>query len=243
MLRRHFLDKSLNKPSAVYTVGPDNCDYTSLVDALENGKEGDTFIVYGGIHDGKLNLRKDQSIHCIGKVTLKQSANDYLFYLRQPSDYDAENPGLYEVHWSGSLPFVQFYSDSKWVSFENNFLATIDMSSLYLHHIFNFSQQDTDPFTLNSVTSNLICDNSWFEPEFVDTGLFGLKIFAEGSNVPPSNKQFVSLQSSSISRLLVYDRDTDAYYLDINSLDFTGNSVNTCSGFLECRIPFYFDNI
>ena len=159
MLRRHFLDldKSLNKPSAVYTVGPDNCDYTSLVTALENGKEGDTFIVYGGIHDGKLNLRKNQSIHCIGKVTLKQSANDYLFYFRQPSDYDAGNPGLYEVHWSGSLPFVQFYSDSRWVSFENNFLATIDMSGFYLHHIFNFSQQDTDPFTLNSVTSNLIC--------------------------------------------------------------------------------------
>jgi hypothetical protein len=78
MLRRHFLDldKSLNKPSSVYTVGPDNCDYTSLVDALAKGKEGDTFIVYSGIHDGKFNLRKNQSIHCIGKVNLKQSAND-----------------------------------------------------------------------------------------------------------------------------------------------------------------------
>ena len=115
------------------------------------------------------------------------------------------------------------------------------MSGLYLHHIFNFSQQDTDPFILNSVTSNLICDNSWFEPEFVDTGLFGLKIFAEGSNAPPANKQFVYLQSSSISRLLIYDRDTDDYYLNINSIDFTGNSANTCSGFLECRIPFYFE--
>ena len=84
MPRRYFLDlnKSLNKPSVVYTVGPDNCDYISLVTALENGKEGNTFIVFGGIHNGKLNLRMDQSIHCIGKVTLKQSANDYLFYLR-----------------------------------------------------------------------------------------------------------------------------------------------------------------
>ena len=40
-----------------------------------------------------------------------------------------------------------------------------------------------------------------------------------------------------------YDWDTDAYYLDINSLDFTGNSANTCSGILECRIPFYFENV
>ena len=243
MLRRHFLDKSLNKPSAVYTVGQDNCDYNSLVDALEKGKEGDTFIVYGGIHDGKLNLRKDQSIHCIGKVTLKQSANDYLFYLRQPSDYDAGNPGLYEVHWSGSLPFVQFYSDSRWVSFENNFLATIDMSGLYLHHIFNFSQQDTDPFILNSVTSNLIVDTSWFEPEFVDTGLNGLKIFAEVNFVPPASKQFLSVQSSTTNRILIYTRDVEAYYVNINSFDFSGNLANTISGYFECRVPFYFENL
>ncbi len=245
MIRRLRQDviKKLNKPSSVYTVGYDNCDFTSLVEALENGIEGDMFIVFGGVHDGKLHLRKDQSIHCLGKVTLKQSANDFLFYFRQPSDYDAGNPGLYEVNWSGSLPFVQFYSDSKWVSFENNFLATVDMSGLYLHHIFNFSQQNTDPLILNSITSNLIADSSWFSPENVDTGLYSVKIFAEGSNVPPANKQFVSLQSGSISRILVYDRDTDAFYLDINSLDFTGNSANTCSGFLECRIPFYFENL
>ena len=74
------------------------------------------------------------------------------------------------------------------------------MSGFYLHHIFNFSQQDTDPFTLNSVTSNLICDSSWSEPEFVDTGLFGLKTFAEGSNVLPITKQSVSLQSASLNR-------------------------------------------
>ena len=241
MLRRHFLDKSLSKPSAVYTVGHDNCDYTSLVTALENGNEGDTFIVFGGIHDGKLNLRKDQSIHCIGKVTLKQSVNDYLFYFRQPSDYDAGNPGLYEVHWSGSLLFVQFYSDSRWVSFENNFLATIDMSSLYLHHIFAFSQQDTDPFILDSVTSNLICDSSWFEPEFVDTGLNGLKIFAEVNYAPPVNIQFISIQSSTTNRILIYDRDAEAYYVNINSFDFSGNLANTISGYMECKVPFYFE--
>ncbi len=116
------------------------------------------------------------------------------------------------------------------------------MSGLYLHHVFNFSQQDTDTIMLDSITSNLIANSAWFAPENVDTGLYSIKIFAEGNNVPPATKQFVSLQSSSISRLLVYDRDTDAYYLDINSLDLTGNSANTCSGILECRIPFYFEN-
>ena len=129
-MRRPFVldKKTLKKPSGTFTVGADNCDFSSLVEALDNGAEGDMFIVFGGIHDGKLNLRKDQSIHCIGKVTLKQSSNDFLFYLRQPSDYDAANPGLYGINWSGSLPFLQFNSDSKWISFENNFLATVDMS-------------------------------------------------------------------------------------------------------------------
>ncbi|MEJ2617633.1 MAG: hypothetical protein P8Z35_21945 [Ignavibacteriaceae bacterium] len=243
MLRRHFLEKSLSKPSAVYTIGPDYCDYTSLGTALENSNECDTFIVFGGTHDGKLNLRKDQSIHCIGKVTLKQSANDYLFYFRQPSDYDAGNPSLYEVHWSGSLPFVQFYSDSRWVYFENDFLATIDMSSFYLHHIFNFSQQDTNPFTINSVTSNLIVDSSWFDPEFLDTGINGLKIFAEVNYVPPASKQFLSIQSSATNRILIYTRDVEAYYVNINSFDFSGNLANTISGFMECKVLFYFENM
>jgi hypothetical protein len=235
--------KTLKKPSRTFTVGPDNCDFTSLADALENGAEGNMFIVFGGIHDGKLNLRKDQSIHCIGKVTLKQSSNDFLFYLRQPSDYDAGNPGLYEVNWSGSLPFVQFYSDAKWVSFENNFLATIDMSGFYLHHVINFSQQNTDPVVLNSATSNLIADSLWFQPVFGDTGLYTLKIFAQGTNVPPIIKQLIILQSIASDRILIYDRDIEAYYMNINSLDFSGNPANTCSGFLECKIPFYLENL
>jgi hypothetical protein len=50
MIRRLHQDviKKLNKPSSVYTVGPDNCDFTSLVEALDNGVEGDMFIVFGG---------------------------------------------------------------------------------------------------------------------------------------------------------------------------------------------------
>ena len=118
-----------------------------------------------------VNLLRDQSIHCISKVTLKQSANDYLFYLRAPSDYDNLNPDLYEVNWSGSLPFVQFYSNSKWISLENNFLATIDMSGFYLHHLINFSQQATDAPSISAVTSNLVVNSSWFNPLYIVPGL------------------------------------------------------------------------
>ena len=244
---RHFfqdLNKRLNKPSSVYTVGQDNGDYTSLVAALENGNEGDTFIVFGGTHDGKLNIRKNQSIHCIGKVILKQSANDYLFYLRQPSDYDAENPALYEVNWSGSLPFVQFYSNSKWISLENNFLATINMSGFYLHHLINFSQQDTDAPTILSVDSNLIVNASWYNPLYIDTGSYDITIFSNSSSlIPPVNRQYFKFTSSMLNRIVCSERITDNYKLDVNSLDLSGNAVNVCTGFLECRIPFYFENL
>ncbi len=244
-MRRHFLSErnKLNKPSRTFTVGPDNCDYTSLVDALANGAEGDMFIVFGGIHDGKLNLRKDQSIHCIGKVTLKQSANDYLFYFRQPSDYDAGNPGFYEVNWSGSLPFVQFYSNSKWISLENNFLATIDMSGFYLQHFIRFQQQNTDSPTILSVVSNLIVDNNWFLPTYVDVGAYDLTVFSNIGLTPPVNKQYCNLIGSYQNRILSSERSIEAYNIDINVVDLSGNSVDGCAGFIECRIPFYFESV
>jgi hypothetical protein len=116
------------------------------------------------------------------------------------------------------------------------------MSGFYLHHFFNFSQQDADPFTFNSITSNLIVNSSWFEPIFSDTGLFSFKIFAEVSYVPPVNKQFCSLQGTSTNRILIYDRTLEGYYVNINSFDFSGSLANTISGFMECKVPFYFEN-
>ena len=245
-MRRNFLleKNKLNKPSRTFTVDPDSCDYISLVEAFQSGAEGDMFIVFGGTHDGKLNIRKDQSIHCIGKVTLKQSSNDFLFYLRAPLDYDNLNPDLYEVNWSGSLPFVQFYSNAKWISLENNFLATIDMSGFYLHHVINFSQQNTDAPSILAVTSNLVVNSSWFNPLYIDTGSYDITIFSNSSSlIPPVDRQYYKITSSVRNRIICSERISDDFKLDINSLDLSGNVVNVCAGFLECRIPFYFENV
>ncbi len=239
----HGLNARLNKPSNFITVGEDNCDYTSLVTALENGSEGDTFIVFGGTHNGKLNLCKNQSIHCIGKVILKQTANDYLFYLHLPSDYNDSNPSLYEVFWSGSLPFLQFYSNTKWISLENNFLATIDLRGLYLHHTISFSSSGTGPLVLDSVTSNLLVSSSWFSPDHADTGLYNIKIFTDQGLAPVDNKPFLSIYSITANRILICDRNIESYYVNINSLDFTGANAETCSGSIECKVPFYFENL
>jgi hypothetical protein len=239
----HGLNARLNKPSNIYTVGQDKCDYTSLVTALENGAEGDTFIVFGGTHNGKLNLRKNQSIHCIGKVILKQTANDYLFFLHLPSDYNASNPSLYEIFWSGSLPFLQFYSNTKWISLENNFLATIDMKELYLHHLISFSSSGAGPLVLNSITSNLVVSSSWFTPEHSDTGLYNFQIFTDQGLAPKVDKQILLLQCISANRILICDHELESFYANINSFDFNAAPAETCAGSIECKIPFYFENL
>jgi hypothetical protein len=52
-MRRSFVleKKTLNKSSRTFTVGSENCEFTSLIDALENGAEGDMFIVFGGVRN------------------------------------------------------------------------------------------------------------------------------------------------------------------------------------------------
>jgi len=138
---------------------------------------------------------------------------------------------------------LQFYNNSKWISLENNFLATIDMSGLYLHHTISLSSSGTGPLVLNSVTSNLIVSNSWFSPEHTDTGLYNIQIFTDQGLAPVDNKPLLSIQSISPNRILICDRDIESYYANINSLDFNGAHAETCSGSIECKIPFYFENL
>jgi hypothetical protein len=171
----HGLNARLNKSSNVYTVGQNNCNYTSLV--------------------------------------------------------------------TGSLPFLQFYNNSKWISLENNFLATIDMSGLYFHHLIIFSSSGTGPLVLDSIISNLMVSNSWFSPEHTDTGLYNIQIFTDQGLVPLYDKRILSLQGISSNRILICNRDLEPYYVNINSLDFNGVHTETCSGSIECKIPFYFENL
>ena len=51
--------------------------------------------------------------------------------------------GFMKLIGPGSLPSLQFSTGgtgSRWISYENNFLAAIDMSSLYLQHKIHFTQ-------------------------------------------------------------------------------------------------------
>ena len=45
------------------------------------------------------------------------------------------------------------------------------------------------------------------------------------------------------NRILIYSRDAGDYYVNINSFDFSGSLANTISGFIECKVPFYFENV
>jgi hypothetical protein len=85
--------------------------------------------------------------------------------------------------------------------------------------------------------------SSWFSPEHADIGFYNIKIFTDQGLAPVDNKSFLSIQSISPNRILICDRELESYYANINSLDFSGVPADTCSGSIECKIPFYFENL
>ena len=117
------------------------------------------------------------------------------------------------------------------------------MSGLYLHHLISFSSSGTGPLLLNSITSNLMVSSSWFLPEHTDTGLYNFQIFTDQGLAPIVDKQLLLLQGISVNRILICDHALESFYAKINSLDFTGSYAETCSGSIECKIPFYFENL
>jgi len=78
---------------------------------------------------------------------------------------------------------------------------------------------------------------------FADSNYRNKSIIFIFKKFPPTAKQMVSLQGISTDRILIFDRSLEAYYLSVNSFDFSGSPANTCSGYLECRIPFYFEKV
>jgi len=117
------------------------------------------------------------------------------------------------------------------------------MSGLYLHHTISFSSSGTGPLVLDSIMSNLMVSSSWFSPEHTDTGLYNMKIFTDQGLPLVDNKPSLSIQSTTANRILICDRDIESYYANINSLDYNGAHADTCSGSIECKIPFYFENL
>lgn len=117
------------------------------------------------------------------------------------------------------------------------------MSGFYLHHLINFSQQNTDAPTILSADSNLIVNTNWYNPLYIDTGSYDITIFSGTGLIPPVNRQYYKITCSVRNRIICSERITDNFKLDINSLDLSGNSVDVCAGFLECWIPFYFENL
>jgi len=149
--------------------------------------------------------------------------------------------------WSELVEFTspctvlfQFKMDISWEQlFSNHWYIGILSSSSYKI----LPAEYWCPFILG-VTSNLVVNSSWFNPLYIDTGSYDITIFSNSSSlIPPVNRQYYKFTSSFRNRIICSERITDDFKLDINSLDLSGNAVNVCAGFLECRIPFYFENV
>jgi hypothetical protein len=55
--------------------------------------------------------------------------------------------------------------------------------------------------------------------------------------------QYYNLISSYQNRILSSADSIEAYSIDINVVDSSGNNFDGCPGFIECRIPFYFESV
>jgi len=108
------LAKLLTVPPNVITVGPANCLFTNLADALENSKEGDTFIVFGGVHTGTFKIRDKQSFLMLGRPTLYSPNAQYLLEFVKPANYNPQtSTGTINAYFNGEI----------YLDFPENYLA------------------------------------------------------------------------------------------------------------------------
>ena len=238
--------KTLKRPSNVFTVGENNCDFTDLVTALQNGSENDTFIVYGGVHDGKLLFRQGQSFHLIGDVTFKQSINDSIFQFIPASSYEFDSENLIDdfvdffVTFSGSIPTIIPYSPSKWVHRFNDgynepypsFYGCCHLRGLEIFRTFRVHQSSTNNPVLDekngfssaplSVFTNVI--NGFPDPSAVRTGngLYRINFFPNTALYFHNIGQ-INLLNPDETTIITYGRGADNFTLDLTVKDYSGN--------------------
>lgn len=256
-MRRILFDRIINPfpviplPSNIITVGPDKCNYTSLVTALQNANEGDNFIIYGGVHDGKFIFKNNQSFFCVGRVELKNSADDFLFQYASPLN---PPPGtiIHETFWSGSLPFLNPKNFYKWCQFPSNnaplanWAGIVRMHGLYVFRNFQVSQSGTNApvvafeFPGPGRYTNVLNNASWANvtPTRYDVGIYEI---GAGLDLPIAHQDYeysIVPYYTSLIRHLIWGGNTDSFSLDIECYDVTGNPVDGFQIIVHVKIPF-----
>ena len=253
--------KTLKRPSNVFTVGENNCDFTDLVTALQNGSENDTFIVYGGVHDGKFLFRQGQSFHLIGDVTFKQSQNDNLFVFIPSSSYAVDSANeiseLVQFHctFSGSIPElipygVKFFSSDPFSDNEGfpKFNGFCDLRNLFIFRKFRITQNGTSapvihhnndinnaPLRAFTNIPNLVANLNY--TEYYSPGEFDVQLMPE-MYFPFDKVAHLSITNHLSTNIITSEHVAEEFVLNLTVKDHSGNKVNGMDAQVLYTLPF-----
>jgi hypothetical protein len=241
-------------PSSFITVGPSNCDYTSLTEATLNSPEGSHFVVYADTYDGIIYLKKNYDFTFIGRSVLKQSSNDYLFYFLEPDDWDGETPVNHYFYFSGTTPFLDPYDWSKWFKNpldDSAFGGTFSLYGLYLERYMRVEQSGTNApvaYDYNFYTEfpyycNFNLNKLYTTPLYsrVSTGLFRIQMVPNG--IPTSFKAYIvnAMPVSTSDRNLLWKQGWDNMVLDLEVRDGSGTLVDGFKANIQVKAPLYIE--
>lgn len=254
---------AVKSPNTVWTVGKNNCHFTSLLEALNIGRENDTFIVYEGIYYGKFPIRHGQSFNFIGDVTLAQNEDDYLLQFIPSESYSTNESNFIDefVHFSasfsGSIPRFSPYNYTKWVQPGNlnspypSFDGFCNLRNLFIYRHFRVYQSGSNPPQLDetnffpevepSVMTNIINGYPDTNPQRVSAGVFRIDFFPD-MFVSYKRIARVNIINPDEYSIITYGRGSNHNTLDLYVKDYSGNLKDgfDISVFAESPLGFYF---
>lgn len=89
------------RPADIITVGPSNCDFSDLNNALENSLPNQQFFIFGGQYQGTFNLKDGQKFHLFSNPVFIAPIGQPLFNAR----YFNNNQNV-TVHFLGRGSFI-----------------------------------------------------------------------------------------------------------------------------------------
>ncbi len=213
-----FNTQDIFRPSQIITVGPSNCDFLDLSDALQNSLPGQQFFIYGGEYTGPFNLKDKQIFHLFNNPVFIAPSNSPLFYAL----YHNNNENV-TVNFIGRGSFLFSSPDiiSDLHPMVVNFQIHID---LFIQC--TISQSSDDAPLVDIINSNVYYHNPGFANR-IEQGIYSLALLPvnslsvetsvaiEGSDKLP----FVNRQvNPHYFTLRVYDREmnlSDNFLIDL----------------------------
>lgn len=232
------INSLFNLPSNVITVGKDNCNFSSLSEALLNSKENDSFLIFPGDYEGPFSLKHNQSFTFIGHSSLNMSSNDYLFTFNSPPEVEPESRFNFRCYFNGDMPFINPYSSYKLFKNPLNndkiFFGTVNLVGLTFFRSFQITQSGTNnPILLNAYSDIIPFTNysKWpaSNPVRDSAGIYFINAGLDSQGFRLINHSYSINNFGDPFRKVVWQGNSDMFVFDINVYDIAGNLTDNFS--------------